>query len=495
LVAANWNFGVQLDLYNPSGARVRRDYAGSGFSVRVDTFVITQTGTWQIHVADNDGQQTGNYSLCLQRTNNPVGARSFAYGQTLQDTLRTQAQMKVYSFTAANEMVSVLLAASWNFGSQVELYSPAGALLQRVYSGSGFSLRLDTVRLASGNYSIFVLDNDGQQTGDYGIHLQRITTPAQSRLLTYGQTLQDTVRSRSQIKAYMLTGAASDIVTVLIATSWNFGPQLEIYSPQGRLVRRIYAGSGFSIRLDTMTLGSSGIYSIFVLDNDGQQTGDFGMHLQRTNQPSPRRPLIPLQTVPDTLKERAQINAYSICAFVNDVITIRMPASWNFGAQLELYSPVGVLLQRVYAGSGFTAMIDAYRVSSNGSHTLFALDNDGQQIGTYTITLVGGRQPSECTNSATIELGGSPNYFVLGQNYPNPFNPETKIKYQIPNSSEVTLKVFDLLGREVATLVNERLQPGSYETTFDGKDLSSGVYLYRLQAGGFVETKKLLLLR
>jgi hypothetical protein len=96
-----------------------------------------------------------------------------------------------------------------------------------------------------------------------------------------------------------------------------------------------------------------------------------------------------------------------------------------------------------------------------------------------------------------------PSGFALFQNYPNPFNPETKIKFQIPTSSDVVLQVFDVLGREVKTLVNERLQPGSYETTFDGKDLSSGVYLYRLQAGSawtgsarrFVETKKLLLLR
>jgi len=95
----------------------------------------------------------------------------------------------------------------------------------------------------------------------------------------------------------------------------------------------------------------------------------------------------------------------------------------------------------------------------------------------------------------TQEMGELPLHFTLSQNYPNPFNPETKIKFQIPTSSDVVLQVFDVLGREVKTLVNERLQPGSYETTFDGKDLSSGVYLYRLQAGGFVETKKLLLLR
>lgn len=85
--------------------------------------------------------------------------------------------------------------------------------------------------------------------------------------------------------------------------------------------------------------------------------------------------------------------------------------------------------------------------------------------------------------------------FTLSQNYPNPFNPETKITYSIPVASDVTLKVYDLLGREVTTLVDVRHMPGTYEATFDGSGLASGVYLYRLQAGSFSQVKKLILLR
>jgi hypothetical protein len=85
--------------------------------------------------------------------------------------------------------------------------------------------------------------------------------------------------------------------------------------------------------------------------------------------------------------------------------------------------------------------------------------------------------------------------FRLHQNYPNPFNPSTKMGFSIKVASFTTLKVYDIVGREVASPVNERLQPGSYQATFDGSGLASGVYLYRLQAGSFVETKKLLLLR
>jgi hypothetical protein len=85
--------------------------------------------------------------------------------------------------------------------------------------------------------------------------------------------------------------------------------------------------------------------------------------------------------------------------------------------------------------------------------------------------------------------------FDLFQNYPNPFNPSTVISYQLPVSREVTLKVFDVLGNEVATLVNEEKPAGTYELTWYAANLPSGVYFYQLRAGSFVQTKKMLLLK
>lgn len=91
----------------------------------------------------------------------------------------------------------------------------------------------------------------------------------------------------------------------------------------------------------------------------------------------------------------------------------------------------------------------------------------------------------------------SPDNYHLAQNYPNPFNPSTKITFVIPNGERnlVTLKVFDILGNEVATLVNEYREAGRYEVTFDASNLASGMYLYRLQSGSFVETKKMILIK
>jgi hypothetical protein len=103
-----------------------------------------------------------------------------------------------------------------------------------------------------------------------------------------------------------------------------------------------------------------------------------------------------------------------------------------------------------------------------------------------------------------VELENSlvPSEFILYQNYPNPFNPVTTIRYSIPNvtlsgveGSRVQLKIYDVLGNEVATLVNEYRIAGSYEVEFNASHLSSGIYFYKLQASTFVETKKMILLR
>jgi S-formylglutathione hydrolase FrmB len=88
-----------------------------------------------------------------------------------------------------------------------------------------------------------------------------------------------------------------------------------------------------------------------------------------------------------------------------------------------------------------------------------------------------------------------PKTIFLRQNYPNPFNPTTVISYQLQVSSYVTLKIFDLLGREVATLLNEKKEAGVHEVMFNGSKLASGVYFYRMQAGNFIQSKKLVLLR
>jgi hypothetical protein len=88
-----------------------------------------------------------------------------------------------------------------------------------------------------------------------------------------------------------------------------------------------------------------------------------------------------------------------------------------------------------------------------------------------------------------------PDKYSLSQNYPNPFNPTTKINFSIPKAGLISLKVYDMLGREVQSLVNQQLAAGEFIAEFDGAGLSSGTYFYRLQVGDFVQIKKMVLLK
>jgi hypothetical protein len=89
----------------------------------------------------------------------------------------------------------------------------------------------------------------------------------------------------------------------------------------------------------------------------------------------------------------------------------------------------------------------------------------------------------------------SPVKYILKQNYPNPFNPVTKISFAIPNADNVKLIIYDISGREVLTLINEKKQAGTYEVEWNALNYSSGVYFYKLEADGFMETKKMLLVK
>lgn len=113
---------------------------------------------------------------------------------------------------------------------------------------------------------------------------------------------------------------------------------------------------------------------------------------------------------------------------------------------------------------------------------------------TYRLKQIDTDGKYEYSGEVEVDLG-APNEFNLEQNYPNPFNPETVISYQIPISSNVSLKVFDMLGREVATLVDEVKETGSYNVSFNGKALTSGAYFYKFQSGNYIKINKMILMK
>ena len=161
--------------------------------------------------------------------------------------------------------------------------------------------------------------------------------------------------------------------------------------------------------------------------------------------------------IPSTEPATAEIGPYveTTKADVADISMVTLRQGGTFSGSI-LTNPGPVLF------------LDEIRVATNWKDLLTLTNIDNQQI---------------------------PATFELSQNFPNPFNPSTTIKYQLPFESKVTLKIYDVLGNEISTLVNENQKAGNYTVNFDAKNLSTGFYIYKLQAGSFTQSKKMLLIK
>jgi len=149
---------------------------------------------------------------------------------------------------------------------------------------------------------------------------------------------------------------------------------------------------------------------------------------------------------------------------------------------------------RIYRNGNKIAFVDGKGTITEKQDYTFLDENLKSGIYNYRLNQLDFDGTQEVVGEINVYLT-LPEQFILEQNYPNPFNPSTTIQFRIPNSSFVNLKVYDILGNEVATLVNEEKSTGSYEVNFNSKGLSSGIYFYTISAGNFIETKKMVLMR
>jgi len=178
------------------------------------------------------------------------------------------------------------------------------------------------------------------------------------------------------------------------------------------------------------------------------------------------------------------------------------------GAMVSFFSPSGTdrtgnanLVSGTNINGIFEGTVTFPQFSAAGDWTvgwIYLSDYLNNSTYYHTPDLVNSNFPTILNVSSTstnVSDNGLSFSFMLKQNYPNPFNPITKISYSIPQINYVTIKVFNLLGKEIVTLVNEEKAIGNYEVEFDCGNITSGIYFYRMQAGNFSETKKLILLR
>jgi hypothetical protein len=150
----------------------------------------------------------------------------------------------------------------------------------------------------------------------------------------------------------------------------------------------------------------------------------------------------------------------------------------------------------IYFGFGQTSWVVQYTAPAGTYRHITTERIPNYPFHGYAVRTNGGISHTFIFVEGIKNIGGEiPNDFSLGQNYPNPFNPSTSFKIQVPQTVFVSVKVYNILGIEITTLVNEQLSPGTYEVEFDGTDYSSGVYYYNLRAFDFSDVKKMVLIK
>jgi hypothetical protein len=340
-------------------------------------------------------------------------------------------------------------------------------------------------------YSFLVNVNESasNKTGDYFIHIGNRTSPTNFTFFSarvFVRIVSDNVNfglSNSNTATYGSTNFAKNttyllVVKYTINNSGNDNVSLWVFSsgvPDNELL------AGTPEISNTTTAGQDNINAIGIRQGSS------------TTQP---------QVVVDGIRIAnswaeaplpVELSSFTAKVIRNDIVI-----NWQTQTETNNY---GFEIQRASSHQDWQKIgFVAGHGNSNSPKEYSFIDNTLTKSGKYYYRLKQIDTDGSIHYSKEIEVDYvMPNEFLLEQNYPNPFNPSTIIRYQIPVNSKVSLKVYDLLGNEVAKLVDEDKEAGIYEVEFqsvvDGKQLANGVYFYKLQAGDFAEVRKMILMK
>lgn len=271
------NFEPYLEIYDTTGAVVDSKYDSSGNTVSLSV----TGGNYRIAVSDYGKDETGNYSILWQRTNNPCNVSTLNCGEAVSGSLSSATEKDSYSFPAsANDKIAIhLVRTSGSMDPYLELYDGIGSITAN-YTTSENETIIDQTLTAGGTYTVWVSDYGMDETGNYAIIWQKLNDPCNVTSLSCGVSVSASLDTTAEHDFYSFTVAADDeAVVTLSRTSGNMDPYLELYDNTGkRLANQSSTGSSVTL---TQSVSAGKTYTVFVSDSGNDETGNYSIKLQK----------------------------------------------------------------------------------------------------------------------------------------------------------------------------------------------------------------------
>ena len=286
-------------------------------------------------------------------------------------------------------------------------------------------------------------------------------------LIDYVTTQISPLVMRSTNGGINWTDNQPQITTILRSVFCTDGQTAYAVGSSGKIIKTIDGGNSWTPQVSGLITAFNTVY--FVSLDTGYVAGDYEKLLKTTN---------------------AGTNWVNISGSLSPTITksiFFLPENHKNGFTS---CTTGKIRRTTDAGASWSTQVSGTQENLNCIYMIDSLN--GFICGNHGIilkTTTGGLVPANNISNSV------PKTFELHQNYPNPFNPATHIEFDLPKAADVSIKVYDILGREVASLISEKMAAGKYSTTWDASSFSSGTYFYRIKAGDFVETKKMVLVK
>ncbi|MDD4910186.1 MAG: FlgD immunoglobulin-like domain containing protein [Candidatus Omnitrophica bacterium] len=387
---AGSNFKPHLQLFNSSGARI--DYVSTTGSATLSK-VLPATDRYALVVSDSTGTNTGNYSLTLQRLNNPGGAVELSAGQTISASILTPAEIDFYRFTStsADFLFIDLIKSSGQFRPYIDIYNSEGKRLGTtsayIYPESTVAFTLRVALPQAGTYYIHVGNDSDYGTGSYTITLQSVNNPQAN--LEFGSTVTGIVSAGRPVTTYTFNANKDDLIYVPFAkTSGNLSPRLKLYNSTGNLIESAdtkYSWPQEGVNHLLQHLPYSGRFILSISDLTGQNTGNYALTLQRLNNPAGAVALTAGQTIDTTISKPTEIDAYSFTVSAADALIINL--TWAIGTfipYIVVFDDKGNPLESDYTYTSTSLNVPLARA---GTYYIYVRDKDNYKTGVYKMSV------------------------------------------------------------------------------------------------------------